>query len=161
VPPKPAFGFGLQIYFDFNGYSQMARGVSRVLGIELTTNFRTPSLATSFRDFWTRWHISLSQWLRDYVYIPFGGNRASALMRYRNLLLTMLIGGLWHGAGWNFVIWGRATRHVSRRKHGIQSLLARPTRRRDPESASRGSRLGRHLRRRHVRMAVLPHRGVP
>jgi alginate O-acetyltransferase complex protein AlgI len=100
------FGFGLQIYFDFNGYSQMARGVSRILGIELTTNFRAPYLATSFRDFWTRWHITLSRWLRDYVYIPFGGNRVSPLMRYRNLLLTMLIGGLWHGAGWNFVIWG-------------------------------------------------------
>jgi alginate O-acetyltransferase complex protein AlgI len=100
------FGFGLQIYFDFNGYSQMARGISRIIGIELTTNFRAPYLATSFRDFWTRWHITLSQWLRDYVYIPFGGNRVSSLMRYRNLLLTMLIGGLWHGAGWNFVIWG-------------------------------------------------------
>jgi D-alanyl-lipoteichoic acid acyltransferase DltB (MBOAT superfamily) len=100
------FGFGLQIYFDFNGYSQMARGLSRMLGIELTTNFRAPYLATSFRDFWTRWHITLSQWLRDYVYIPLGGNRVSSLMRYRNLLLTMLIGGLWHGAGWNFVIWG-------------------------------------------------------
>jgi alginate O-acetyltransferase complex protein AlgI len=100
------FGFGLQIYFDFNGYSQMARGVSRVLGIELTTNFRSPYLASSFRDFWTRWHITLSQWLRDYVYIPLGGSRVSRLMRYRNLMLTMLIGGLWHGAGWNFVIWG-------------------------------------------------------
>jgi D-alanyl-lipoteichoic acid acyltransferase DltB (MBOAT superfamily) len=100
------FGFGLQIYFDFNGYTQMARGVSRVLGIELTTNFRSPYLASSFRDFWTRWHISLSQWLRDYVYIPLGGNRAGTFMRYRNLMLTMLIGGLWHGAGWNFVIWG-------------------------------------------------------
>jgi alginate O-acetyltransferase complex protein AlgI len=100
------FGFGLQIYFDFNGYSQMARGISRVLGIELTTNFRSPYLASSFRDFWTRWHITLSQWLRDYVYIPLGGNRVSSLMRYRNLMLTMLIGGLWHGAGWNFVIWG-------------------------------------------------------
>ena len=100
------FGFGLQIYFDFNGYTQMARGVSRVLGIELTVNFRAPYLATSFRDFWTRWHISLSQWLRDYVYIPLGGNRVSHLRRYVNLLLTMLIGGIWHGAGWNFVIWG-------------------------------------------------------
>jgi len=100
------FGFGLQIYFDFNGYSQMARGISRVLGIELTTNFRAPYLATSFRQFWTRWHITLSQWLRDYVYIPLGGNRVGSLMRYRNLMLTMLIGGLWHGAGWNFVIWG-------------------------------------------------------
>jgi alginate O-acetyltransferase complex protein AlgI len=100
------FGFGLQIYFDFNGYSQMARGVSRTLGIELTTNFRSPYLATSFRDFWTRWHISLSQWLRDYVYITLGGNRVSVPKRYRNLMLTMLIGGLWHGAGWNFVIWG-------------------------------------------------------
>ncbi len=100
------FGFGLQIYFDFYGYSQMARGVSRILGIELTLNFRSPYFAASFRDFWTRWHISLSQWLRDYLYIPLGGNRSGRLLRYRNLLLTMLIGGLWHGAGWNFVIWG-------------------------------------------------------
>src|SRR5207244_11988927 len=90
------FEFGLQIYFDFNGYSQIARGVSRILGIELTTNFRAPYLAASFRDFWTRWHITLSHWLRDYVYIPLGGNRVSPLMRYRNLLLPVLIGGIWH-----------------------------------------------------------------
>ena len=100
------FGFGLQIYFDFNGYSQMARGVSRTLGIELTTNFRSPYLASSFRDFWTRWHITLSMWLRDYVYVSFGGNRVGVPRRYVNIMLTMLIGGLWHGAGWNFVIWG-------------------------------------------------------
>jgi D-alanyl-lipoteichoic acid acyltransferase DltB (MBOAT superfamily) len=84
----------------------MARGVSRLLGIELMRNFRAPYLSTSFRDFWTRWHISLSQWLRDYVYISFGGNRVRLRLRYRNLMLTMLIGGIWHGAGWNFVIWG-------------------------------------------------------
>lgn len=100
------FGFGLQIYFDFYGYTEMARGISRLLGIELMRNFRAPYLSTSFRDFWTRWHVSLSQWLRDYVYISLGGNRTRRLLRYRNLMLTMLIGGIWHGAGWNFVIWG-------------------------------------------------------
>lgn len=100
------FGFGLQIYFDFYGYTQMARGVSRILGIELMKNFQAPYLSTSFRDFWSRWHISLSQWLRDYVYISFGGNRVRLMLHFRNLMLTMLIGGIWHGAGWNFVIWG-------------------------------------------------------
>jgi alginate O-acetyltransferase complex protein AlgI len=100
------FTFGLQIYFDFAGYTEMARGVSRMLGIELMRNFRAPYLSLSFREFWTRWHVSLSQWLRDYVYISLGGNRVRVRIRFRNLMLTMLLGGLWHGASWNFVIWG-------------------------------------------------------
>lgn len=98
--------FTIQIYCDFSGYSDIARGVSRLLGIELMVNFRQPYLATNIVDFWRRWHISLSSWLRDYLYIPLGGNRSGKLMTYRNLFLTMLLGGLWHGAGWNFVIWG-------------------------------------------------------
>jgi alginate O-acetyltransferase complex protein AlgI len=98
--------FGLQIYFDFLGYCEMARGVSRILGIELMRNFRAPYTATSFRGFWRRWHISLSEWLRDYLYISLGGNRSGMVLRVRNLMLTMLLGGLWHGAGWNFLIWG-------------------------------------------------------
>lgn len=98
--------FAIQIYGDFAGYSNIARGVSRVLGIDLCVNFRQPYLAASLSEFWQRWHISLSQWLRDYLYIPLGGNRCSALRMNCNLLVTMLLGGLWHGASWKFVIWG-------------------------------------------------------
>ncbi|MEO0481033.1 MAG: MBOAT family protein [Planctomycetota bacterium] len=103
---RAALLFSLQIYGDFAGYSDMARGTSRVLGIELMQNFRRPYFATSITDFWRRWHISLSQWLRDYLYIPLGGNRGTKWFCARNLLLTMLIGGLWHGAAWTFVAWG-------------------------------------------------------
>jgi D-alanyl-lipoteichoic acid acyltransferase DltB (MBOAT superfamily) len=98
--------FALQIYGDFSGYTDIARGVSRILGIELILNFRQPYLAASITDFWRRWHISLSTWLREHLYIPLGGNRRGMLITYRNLMLTMLLGGLWHGAGWTFVIWG-------------------------------------------------------
>jgi D-alanyl-lipoteichoic acid acyltransferase DltB (MBOAT superfamily) len=99
-------GFGGQIYLDFSGYSEMARGMARAMGVELMANFASPYLATSFRDFWHRWHISLSEWLRDYLYVPLGGNRHGRGRMLRNLMITMLLGGLWHGAGWNFVIWG-------------------------------------------------------
>jgi alginate O-acetyltransferase complex protein AlgI len=98
--------FALQIYCDFSGYTDMARGTARMLGYEIPENFRFPYLATSITEFWRRWHISLSSWLRDYLYIPLGGNRHGALATYRNLLLTMTLGGLWHGASWNFVWWG-------------------------------------------------------
>lgn len=100
------YAFALQIYADFSGYTDIARGVSKLLGIELTLNFRRPYFATNPREFWQRWHISLSQWLRDYLYISLGGNRGGKFMNYRNLMLTMLLGGLWHGASWMFVIWG-------------------------------------------------------
>jgi D-alanyl-lipoteichoic acid acyltransferase DltB (MBOAT superfamily) len=98
--------FGIQIYCDFSAYSDIARGVARFFGFELMVNFRLPYFALNPSDFWNRWHISLSSWLRDYLYIPLGGNRGAAWMTYRNLFLTMLLGGLWHGAAWNFVIWG-------------------------------------------------------
>ena len=98
--------FGLQIYFDFSGYSDMAIGMAQLLGFRFPENFRRPYLATSLHDFWQRWHITLSSWLRDYVYIPLGGNRKGALMTDRNLMLTMLVGGFWHGASWNFILWG-------------------------------------------------------
>ncbi len=98
--------FGLQIYFDFSGYTDMAIGMAKLLGFHFPVNFRRPYLASSITDFWRRWHISLSTWLRDYLYIPLGGNRHGRWMTYRNLMLTMLLGGLWHGASWNFVIWG-------------------------------------------------------
>lgn len=98
--------FAFQIYCDFSGYTDIARGIARLLGFDLMLNFNLPYLATSPTDFWRRWHISLSTWLRDYLYIPLGGNRGSSLLTYRNLMITMILGGLWHGARMNFVIWG-------------------------------------------------------
>ena len=100
------FLFGWQIYFDFSGYTDMARGIARTMGINLTLNFNNPYLATGLGDFWSRWHISLSSWFKDYVYIPLGGNRKGRLNTYRNMVLTMVISGLWHGAAWTFIIWG-------------------------------------------------------
>jgi alginate O-acetyltransferase complex protein AlgI len=101
-----AISYTFQLYFDFSGYSDMAIGLGWMLNIQLPINFNSPYKATSIIDFWRRWHITLSNFLRDYLYIPLGGNRQGALRRYINLMITMLLGGLWHGAGWNFVIWG-------------------------------------------------------
>ena len=98
--------YAVQIYCDFSGYTDMAIACAALLGYELCVNFRFPYLARDITDFWRRWHISLSSWLRDYLYIPLGGNRGSSLFQGRNLILTMLLGGLWHGAGWNFILWG-------------------------------------------------------
>jgi alginate O-acetyltransferase complex protein AlgI len=98
--------YALQIYFDFSGYSDMAVGLGLMLGFLFIQNFNAPYLAHSITDFWRRWHISLSTWLRDYLYIPLGGNRRGEFRTYANLLVVMLLGGLWHGASWNFVIWG-------------------------------------------------------
>jgi len=100
------FLFCWQIYFDFSGYTDMARGVARMMGFNLMLNFNNPYLATGLGDFWARWHISLSSWFKDYVYIPLGGNRKGTIGTYRNMFLTMVISGLWHGAAWTFVIWG-------------------------------------------------------
>ena len=100
------FAFAWQIYFDFSGYTDMARGVARLMGIRLMLNFNHPYLADSLGDFWNRWHISLSTWFKDYVYIPLGGNRQGNFNTYRNMFLTMVISGLWHGAAWTFVMWG-------------------------------------------------------
>ncbi len=100
------YAFSFQIYGDFSGYSDIARGVARLLGFELMINFNAPYLSRSITEFWRRWHISLSSWLRDYLYISLGGNRHGSLMTYRNLFLTMLLGGLWHGAAWTMVAWG-------------------------------------------------------
>ena len=98
--------FSLQIYGDFAGYTYIARGVAKLMGIDLALNFRRPYLATTPREFWRRWHISLSNWLRDYLYISLGGSRLGIGRTYVNLMLTMFLGGLWHGASWNFVVWG-------------------------------------------------------
>jgi alginate O-acetyltransferase complex protein AlgI len=98
--------FALQIFFDFSGYTDIAIGVALLFGFHFPENFRRPYLSASITEFWRRWHMTLSRWLRDYIYITLGGNRRGALRTYLNLLLTMLLGGLWHGASWNFVIWG-------------------------------------------------------
>ena len=109
--------FTLQIFFDFSGYSDMAIGMARILGFRLRENFREPYLATSFTDFWRRWHISLSSWIKEYLYIPLGGNRVSEVRTYLNLCICFLLCGLWHGASWNFVIWGAI--------HGVALVLDR------------------------------------
>ena len=100
------YAFAFQIYGDFAGYSNMARGISKLLGIELNINFLFPYFVISPQEFWRHWHISLSTWLRDYLYVPLGGNRGSTLQTTRNLMITMILGGLWHGAAWTFVLWG-------------------------------------------------------
>jgi len=100
------FAFAWQLYFDFSGYTDMARGVARMMGLRYGLNFNNPYLATGLGEFWQRWHISLSNWFRDYLYIPLGGNRKGNLRTYINMFLTMVISGLWHGASWNYVIWG-------------------------------------------------------
>jgi len=113
-PPYPdgmsvviaAYAFTFQIYCDFAGYSNMAKGIGRCLGFDIMTNFNLPYFSENPREFWRRWHISLSQWLRDYLYVSMGGNRKGVVKLYRNLFLTMVLGGLWHGAAWTFVIWG-------------------------------------------------------
>jgi D-alanyl-lipoteichoic acid acyltransferase DltB (MBOAT superfamily) len=101
-----ALAYTFQLYFDFSGYSDMAIGISLMFGIFLPLNFNSPYKATSIIDFWRRWHMTLSQFLRDYLYIPLGGNRHGRTLRYVNLMITMLLGGLWHGAAWTFVVWG-------------------------------------------------------
>lgn len=101
-----ALAFTLQIYFDFSGYSDMAIGLSRLFGVKLPLNFNSPYKAPNIIHFWRRWHITLSRFLRDYLYIPMGGNRKGFCRRYLNVMITMLLGGLWHGAGWTFIIWG-------------------------------------------------------
>src|SRR6185312_10548438 len=98
--------FAWQIFFDFSGYTDMARGLAKMMGFNLILNFNNPYLATGLSEFWSRWHISLSTWFRDYLYIPLGGNRRGAILTYRNLLIVFLISGIWHGSAWTFAIWG-------------------------------------------------------
>ena len=98
--------FGWQIYFDFSGYTDMARGIAQTMGFHMMLNFNNPYTATGLGDFWNRWHISLSTWFKDYVYFPLGGNRGTAFSIYRNIFLTMVLSGIWHGSAWRYVIWG-------------------------------------------------------
>lgn len=100
------YAFAFQIYADFSGYTDIARGTAKLMGFDIMLNFKLPYFATDPSDFWKRWHISLSQWLRDYLYIPLGGNRLGEWITCRNLMITMALGGLWHGANWNFILWG-------------------------------------------------------
>jgi D-alanyl-lipoteichoic acid acyltransferase DltB (MBOAT superfamily) len=111
--------FAYQIYCDFSGYSDIAIGSSKILGIDLMENFKRPYFSTSIKEFWSRWHISLSTWFRDYVYIPLGGSKKGSVRTYVNILLVFLISGLWHGASWMFVIWGAI--------HGLYQLYERLT----------------------------------
>ena len=123
--------YSLQIYCDFSGYSDMAIGIARIIGFDLPENFDMPYIATSITEFWRRWHMTLSQWLRDYLYIPLGGNRKGRARTYANLMITMLLGGLWHGASWTFVFWGLL--------HGVALAVHKMAGRRSdaPRSATR------------------------
>ena len=100
------YAFSFQIFCDFDGYSNMARGLGKCMGFEISINFKLPYFASNPREFWQRWHITLSSWMRDYLYIPLGGNRHGRAQMYMALLVTMLLAGLWHGASWTFVLWG-------------------------------------------------------
>ena len=127
--------YTLQLYFDFSGYSDMAVGLSRMFNIALPINFNSPYKATSAIDFWRRWHMTLSAFLRDYLYVPLGGNRKGAMRRYINLLITMVLGGLWHGANWTFVLWGALHGLFLVINHGWRNLCARHCLPRPPGAA--------------------------
>jgi alginate O-acetyltransferase complex protein AlgI len=129
-----ALAYTFQLYFDFSGYSDMAIGISLMFGIFLPLNFNSPYKATSIIDFWRRWHMTLSQFLRDYLYIPLGGNRRGRTLRYVNLMITMLLGGLWHGAAWTFVVWGAL--------HGAYLCVNHAWSNYGPELAPRFARVG-------------------
>jgi len=129
------YGYAVQIFADFLGYTNIAIGLALLLGYEFPTNFNAPYTATSVRDFWHRWHMTLSRWLRDYLYIPLGGSRGGRLATYRNLMIVMLLGGLWHGAAWTFVVWGgiHGLGLVAERAwHDVRGRLGFPERRDTP-----------------------------
>jgi alginate O-acetyltransferase complex protein AlgI len=142
--------YTLQLYFDFSGYSDMALGLSRVFGINLPLNFNSPYQATNIIEFWRRWHMSLSRFLRDYLYVPLGGGRTGSARRYLNLFLTMLLGGLWHGAGWTFVFWGGLHGLYLAVNHGWHAL-----RRRRGHDLTKSTVLGRYLARTVTFLAVV------
>ncbi len=138
-----AFGFAIQIYSDFGSYSLIAIGAAKVLGFELTANFAAPYFAQGIGEFWRRWHISLSSWLKDYVYIPLGGNRRGKWIKYRNLMITFGVSGLWHGANWTFVIWGLLHGGYSVLESELRPLVKRINQRLGTKTASFGYRLGK------------------
>ena len=144
-----SIAYAFQIYFDFSGYSDMAIGLGLMLGFVFAKNFDSPYRAESITDFWRRWHISLSTWLREYLYIPLGGNRRGLARTYANLVFTMLLGGLWHGASWNFVIWGGMHGGMlaferSQGREGFYHNLPRPL------------RIADHVRHRAARLGLFP-----
>jgi D-alanyl-lipoteichoic acid acyltransferase DltB (MBOAT superfamily) len=120
------FAYTLQIYFDFSGYSDMALGLARMMGVRMPLNFNSPYKATSIIDFWRRWHMTLSRFLRDYLYIPLGGNRKGQARRYLNIFITMLLGGLWHGAEWTFIVWGGLHGLYLAINHAWQAIFTGP-----------------------------------
>ena len=121
------YGYTIQIYCDFSAYSDIAIGIALLLGFNFPENFRAPYISTSLQEFWRRWHITLSSWLRDYLYIPLGGSRCAKWKIHRNLILTMLLGGLWHGAGWSYILWGAI--------HGLGQVIERPFNKKRPADA--------------------------
>ena len=121
------YGYTIQIYCDFSAYSDIAIGIALLLGFSFPVNFNAPYISTSLQEFWRRWHITLSSWLRDYLYIPLGGSRCAKWKINRNLILTMLLGGLWHGAGWSYILWGAI--------HGVGQVIERPFNRKRPPDA--------------------------
>ena len=131
-----AIAYTVQLYFDFSGYSEMAIGLGLMIGFRLIRNFDTPYISRSITEFWRRWHISLSTWLRDYLYISLGGSRAgsSRWFTYRNLMLTMLLGGLWHGAAWTFIVWGAIHGTVLAIERVLTNLLENAVEYTPPES---------------------------
>ena len=133
-----AVAYALQLYFDFSGYSDMAIGLSRMFNVNLPFNFNSPYRARSISDFWRCWHMSLSQFLRDYLYIPLGGNRLGPARRYLNLGITMVLGGLWHGANWSFVIWGALHGFYLMINHGFRALLGERLRQRLDHNSAYG-----------------------
>lgn len=143
--------FTVQIYCDFAGYSDMAVGLAKLLGFELIVNFKQPYFASSIKEFWSRWHISLSTWLRDYVYIPLGGNRCSKFRRNINLIVTFLVSGLWHGANWTFLLWGGI--------HGVAQVIENTVReialKRSEEVKDGTGQLLRRLGRRAITLVVV------
>jgi D-alanyl-lipoteichoic acid acyltransferase DltB (MBOAT superfamily) len=143
------YGYAVQIYCDFSGYTDIAIGSALLLGVRFPKNFDAPYQATNLADFWRRWHISLSTWLRDYLYIPLGGNRAGPWGTYRNLMITMVLGGLWHGASWTFVFWGFL--------HGLGLGVTRAWERRGGGRGARGGREERGLAGRAVRVVLTFH----
>jgi D-alanyl-lipoteichoic acid acyltransferase DltB (MBOAT superfamily) len=122
-----SYAYAAQIYCDFSGYTDMAIGLALLLGFVFPQNFNSPYRATGFRDFWRRWHMTLSRFLRDYVYIPLGGSRAGRLLTYRNLMITMVLGGLWHGAAWTFVLWGAFHGTGLVTEHALDGRIGRRT----------------------------------
>jgi alginate O-acetyltransferase complex protein AlgI len=121
------YGYAVQIYCDFSGYTDIAIGLALLMGFIFPQNFNSPYRATGFRDFWRRWHMTLSRFLRDYLYIPLGGNRGGRLFTYRNLMITMVLGGLWHGAAWTFVLWGAFHGAMLCTEHALDGRVGRRT----------------------------------